>query len=232
MISKVAQMGYNHHRLRPPKDLIERVIKQTAESKVIKVFIDKQKNNPDFTPKIILGIILIKSFFAHAISAIASWNNKGMPEEQRRFSASIISMTGLLNLLSIATIGSFINKNSDKWVEALTRPYKNLKQMKNYEVAKIGARSILVIGISGILVQRALVPFIATPIAKWLKENYLIHNQPVKDTFTGYNKPAFYLSNDYAKILKLNTDTSNPFLPFELMQKQVLHKDKPAKLKA
>lgn len=158
----------------------EKAIKWGAETKFVQTLVTKHKADKNFYPNFVLGLIILQNLIGTLTYTIASWNNTGMPKEQRKFAAAIDLMNGIFNFGVILTIGQLINNNSDKWAESLAKGFKNLNDKAGYESAKLGFRSFLTIVIAGVFVQRVIVPFLATPCAKWFKEKYLNKDKNIK----------------------------------------------------
>lgn len=211
-----------------PKTAFEKNIYKMATSKPVQWALDQNRTNKNFYPNLVLGIIIAQNLIGTLTYTIASWNNKGMPKEQRKFAAAIDFMNGVFNFGVILTIGQMINKNSDKWAEKIAQIYKHpdIANLKGYNACKLGFRSVLTILVSGVLVQRVIVPFLATPAAKWLKEKYLSKpktQDPNKNLEINNDRHLLYSKklNQTEKIATSSNNNSDPFNTFEAFQKRI-----------
>lgn len=210
-----------------PQTGFEKNIYKMATSKPVQWALEQNKNNKNFYPNMVLAIIIAQNLIGTLTYTIASWNNKGMPKEQRKFAAAIDFMNGVFNFGVILTIGQMINKNSDKWAEKIAKVYKNpeIANLKGYNACKLGFRSVLTILVSGVLVQRVVVPFLATPAAKWMKEKYLSKPSKSKEQNVEINEDRHLLYskklNETEKVTTGTNNNSDPFKAFEAFQNKL-----------
>lgn len=207
----------------PKLSAVEKCIQRGASSSFVQNMIKKQAQDPNFYPNFVLGLIVLQNLIGTITYTYASWNNKGMPKEQRKFAAAIDLMNGIFNFGIILTLGRLINNNSDKWAEIVAKPFKNLKQMENYHAAMKGFRSFLTIVVAGVFVQRVIVPFLSTPCAKWFKDKYLnknsSKNNSQKVSYKGHQDAQ--QTNLNSNLASSNIDKTNPFFAFEMFQNHI-----------
>ncbi len=136
-----------------------------------------------------------------------SLNNERIPQEKRKFVASLDLANGILMIATQLAIGIPVAKNSGKWFKALSSKVltkKNLdklfeqvkksekfqdigrvsfnKAVENVEkVAKNGFVFLTTLIGTTIIAKRAVVPFISTPLATWFKNKFMADEAPTKD---------------------------------------------------
>lgn len=98
-----------------------------------------------------------------------SYQNKKIPEENRTFVAAIDAANGVLNVGSQLTLGAYIKNKAPQMFDYLFRNTK-LKGA-TLSAAKGGFILLTTLVFAQIILKRVLTPFIATPMASYLK-NY------------------------------------------------------------
>jgi hypothetical protein len=196
---------------------VDRIIKWGSTTNLVNKCVTKNAASPNFYPNFVLGLIILYNIVGTAAYTIASLRNEGMPKEQRKFAAAIDLMNGVFNFIVMAPLGLLINQHSENWSEQL---FKNIKHIdrKYYESAQKGFRSVLTILVAGVFVQRVIVPFLATPCAKWFKEKYMSKDKNLK-----INQDRKFIYSE-----KLNTEgksvtniSQSPFQSFEDFQNRL-----------
>lgn len=195
--------------------VIEKAIQKGANSNFVQNLVTKQAADKNFYPNFVLGLIVLQNLINTVVYTYASWNNTGMPKEQRKFAAAIDMMNGIFNFGIILSLGRIINNNSEKWAETIAKPFKDAGQLANFELAKKGFRSFLTIIVAGVFVQRVIVPFFSTPCAKWFKEKYLVKDKSKDISYTGNQPPNAKKLNSSNPLPNQKLDATNPFKPFE-----------------
>lgn len=139
-----------------------------------------------------------------------SLRNEKIPEEKRKFVAAIDLANGFMNVASQLTLGAFIKnelpQTFDKWFKDTTLTGGTLKAARN---------GFVVLGtliFTQIFLKRVLTPFLATPLAHYIKEYGEKHTNKKKnnsDTELG-NVNQFIETNAVSQ--KTNAAESKPTL--------------------
>jgi len=97
-----------------------------------------------------------------------SLENKKIPEEKRKFVAAIDLSNGVLNVVSQLTLGAYIK---NKAPQLFDMAFKNTKlKGGTLSAAKGGFILLTTLVFAQIILKRVLTPFLATPIAHYIKE--------------------------------------------------------------
>ncbi len=129
-----------------------------------------------------------------------SYNNKKIPEDNRKFVAGIDLANGILNVITQLTLGLFVNKHSGEWFDKMFKggfkiDSKNSQKVlaevnKVLESIKVSANEeglkkalkglnkgmkggfsvIAVLVVTQIIAKRMIVPFLSTPLAGYFKK--------------------------------------------------------------
>jgi len=129
-----------------------------------------------------------------------SLNNKRIPEDKRKFVASLDLVNGGLMILTQMTLGLFVDTKTEGWFNKYIKPHfdnakvgNNLENLKNglkgttnlnnkevikaisnvEKVSRTGFKLLLSLTASAVIAKRMIVPFIATPLAGIVKEKYM-----------------------------------------------------------
>ena len=180
-----------------------------ANSSLIKnIAKNYEKNNTKFIEGVAVTSIVLKDALGCYMYVNQSLNNKKIPEEKRAFVAALdLANGGLMiaaQLIAFKTIsnpkiqakmfnklfGKTLNRSFRKGViDKLSRNplYSGLgKKVLNENYANFKKSAIDAFGMttsliaSTILAKRVVVPFIATPLATYLKDNYLNKDKKTK----------------------------------------------------
>ncbi len=125
---------------------------------------------------------------------VQSLNNEKIPEEKRKFVASLDLSNGILNIITQFAIGIPIAKQVSKFFDKKIAPkyfseaaaqemFKKIKPNVNFEnflgkfsrnksFAKTGLAVIATLVGTQIIAKRILVPFLATPMASFFKKKF------------------------------------------------------------
>ena len=118
-----------------------------------------------------------------------SLKNEKIPEEKRKFVASLDLSNGILNIITQLALGVPVAKSIDKIFDKHIAPkhfdnnslIQNLKKSvdedifesclkKNKKAAKAGLGALATLFVTQIVAKRIIVPFIATPMASVIKK--------------------------------------------------------------
>lgn len=97
-----------------------------------------------------------------------SYQNKKIPKENRTFVAAIDASNGVLNVVSQLTLGAYIKNKAPQMFDYLFRNTK-LKG-GTLSAAKGGFILLTTLIFAQIILKRILTPFIATPMASYMKK--------------------------------------------------------------
>lgn len=146
--------------------VVERGINKVANSKIMKKAFSERAG--EMAATIALASTTTKDAVNCYYYTNQSLHNKKIPEEKRKFVAAIDLSNGILNVVSQLTIGAYIKnqlpQTFDKWFKNTSLTGGTLKAAKN---------GFVVLGtlvFAQIILKRVLTPFLATPIAHYIKE--------------------------------------------------------------
>ena len=97
-----------------------------------------------------------------------SYQNEKIPKENRTFVAAIDASNGVLNVVSQLTLGAYIKNKAPEMFDYIFRNTK-LKG-GTLSAAKGGFILLTTLVFAQIILKRVLTPFIATPMASYLKK--------------------------------------------------------------
>lgn len=146
-----------------------------------------------------------------------SLNNKDIPEEKRKFVAALDMANGVLMIAAQIALGfGFTSKKAQDWMtgkifgglkERISKLVKEdiLSHASEYtgdyrikllniieripKECKTGFKAISTIVVTTVIAKRIIVPFIATPLASWVKKNYMDKNSPEDKNNSQITKP-------------------------------------------
>ena len=146
--------------------VVERGINKVANSSIMKKAFSERAG--EMAATIALASTTTKDAVNCYYYTNQSLHNKKIPEEKRKFVAAIDLSNGILNVVSQLTIGAYIKnqlpQTFDKWFKNTSLTGGTLKAAKN---------GFVVLGtlvFAQIILKRVLTPFLATPIAHYIKE--------------------------------------------------------------
>ena len=142
-----------------------------------------------------------------------SYQNKKIPKENRTFVAAIDASNGILNVVSQLTLGAYIKNKAPQMFDYIFRNTK-LKGA-TLSAAKGGFILLTTLVFAQIILKRILTPFIATPMASYMKryaEKKMNANGQQNDENTQeQNQKPVVIDN---KLNLLSLSNSNTFKSF------------------
>lgn len=154
--------------------IFNKVLKPALNNKKLYNLTNKMAQHENFYSKVMLSIIVIK----HGIEAIlhtrASYNNKKVPEEQRKFLAVQDAVNYTLAILLMATLGMFLGTKGKKYLTENNKTITDLLKKLTPEIAndvKMGIGVGLTL-MGPILSHRIISPFMSMPISNFIKRKF------------------------------------------------------------
>ncbi len=175
-----------------------------AKNNFIKKTVDKCAMDGSFALKFLLGANCLKDAINCGFYVQQSLNNKNIPEEKRKFVAALDMSNGVLMIASQLALGlgflsdpvqnklnkilfGKVGENARNYFEnTLSLKTKGLSNrvkvtlrnaVKELPIeCKIGFKAISTLVVANIIAKRVVVPFIATPLATYIKEKYMTDN--------------------------------------------------------
>lgn len=154
--------------------VLNKVVKPALRNKGLYNLTKKMAEHENFYSKVMLSIIVIK----HGIEAIlhtrASYNNKNVPEEQRKFLAVQDAVNYTLAIALMATLGIFLGTKGKKYLTENNKTISNILKKLAPEAAHEVTMGIGVgLTLMGpILSHRIISPFMSMPISKFIKSKF------------------------------------------------------------
>lgn len=199
---------------------VKKPLKAFANSKLIKADNDRCNKSQMYANGVGVMSIILKDAVSCYYYVTQSLNNKKIPEEKRKFVASLDLVNGVLmnitQLLAFFTIsnkamqskmfnkffGKYFERAAKKSMEVVmqSNPQGKFKDFTKIEDTKVynaikesckgGFGYITGMVASTIIAKRMIVPFIATPLASWAKDKFMNDDKTKGKTSTPANKPA------------------------------------------
>lgn len=181
--------------------MIKPIFEKLAKSKTMNNILDYIQKNPENAARSLVLANVAKDAINCGFYVYQSMNNKDIPEEKRKFVASLDLANGVLMIATQLAAGFYFttkkvqDKINGKLFGNVAENYKNYvnnlsngqnfgedllaKLERTIEHNKItkkcntGFKAISTILITTVIAKRVVVPFIATPLASWFKNKYM-----------------------------------------------------------
>jgi hypothetical protein len=173
---------------------IEKTFKNLANSKFMTKHIDSIIQDETAAAKALIITNVARDALNYSIYVKQSLNNKNVPEEKRKYIAALDFSNGLLVCFSQVGLGFlFTNKKLNNSICNKLFGSINKENPELFKNCKQGYTIVTSLVISSIIAKRIIVPFIAAPMASWIKNKFLLpkNSQPklkYLDSFQ-YSKP-------------------------------------------
>ena len=146
--------------------VVERGINKVANSSIMKKAFSERAG--EMAATIALASTTTKDAVNCYYYTNQSLHNKKIPEEKRKFVAAIDLSNGILNVVSQLTIGAYIKNQLPQTFDKI---FKNTSLTGGtLKAAKNGFVVLGTLIFAQIILKRVLTPFLATPIAHYIKE--------------------------------------------------------------
>ena len=146
--------------------VVERGINKVANSSIMKKAFSERAG--EMAATIALASTTTKDAVNCYYYTNQSLHNKKIPEEKRKFVAAIDLSNGILNVVSQLTIGAYIKNQLPQTFDKI---FKNTSLTGGtLKAAKNGFVVLGTLVFAQIILKRVLTPFLATPIAHYIKE--------------------------------------------------------------
>lgn len=180
--------------------MIKTAFEKISKSELMRNHLSKMAKDPEgYGLRFLVLANIAKDVVNCGFYVNQSLNNKDIPEEKRKFVAALDMANGMVMISLQLLLGfGFTSKKVQEKItnklfggleEAATNftknriaannfpdriRYKLMDSVKNIPAGcKTGFTAISTIVVTTILAKRVLAPFIATPLASWLKNNYM-----------------------------------------------------------
>ena len=194
--------------------MISWTFEKLAKSKTMNRILDYIASNPGNAARVLLLANVAKDAINCGFYVSQSLGNKNIPEEKRKFVASLDLANGILMITTQLLSGYYftnkavqakitnklfgkIGESYKKFIEHTTsnmaldkdliaKLERNIENNKIAGRCKAGFTAISTVIITTVIAKRIVVPFIATPLATWFKNKYMDKKQPA--SVENYNK--------------------------------------------
>lgn len=180
--------------------MISTIFEKLAKSKPMNRALNYIEANPANAARMILMANVAKDAINCGFYTYQSLNNKDIPEEKRKFVASLDLANGLLMISTQLLAGlwfttksvqskicnSLFGKVASNYEQFINNKYpkidnqdlqakiqRSIDHKKIFGKCKSGFTAISTVVITTIIAKRVIVPFIATPLASWFKNSYM-----------------------------------------------------------
>lgn len=153
-------------------------VKNIANNKRVLKHIDNVLTNEAAAAKTLIMTNVCRDAVNYTIYFNQSLNNKKIPDDKRKFVAAFDLANGILVCASQICLGFLFtnkelnNKICKKLFNGLDKVDENL-----FNKCKKGYTIVFSLILSSIIAKRVIVPFIAAPLASWIKNKFLLKDQ-------------------------------------------------------
>lgn len=213
--------------------MIKWSLEKLAKWEPLKKQVKKLVNDPAYALRFLIAANAAKDAINCGFYVTQSLNNKDIPEEKRKFVAALDAANGILMIASQIVLGfgftskkvqdkicnklfGNVEENATNFVNGriLSHPvdFTGDVRMRLKNAAKSiplnckkGFTAISTLVITSIIAKRIIVPLIATPMASWIKKNYMDDKNKKPDAIKNVNNmpnpvsamPQFAKQNAY-----------------------------------
>lgn len=152
--------------IRNISNIVERGVNRIANSNIMRKAFSERAG--EMAATIALASTTTKDALNCVYYTKQSLENEKIPEHNRTFVAAIDASNGVLNVGSQLTLGAYIKNKAPQMFDFLARNTK-LKG-GTLKAAKNGFVLLTTLVFAQVILKRVLTPFLATPIAHYIKE--------------------------------------------------------------
>ena len=166
---------------------------------LIKNHITRSRINSVYNTKALIVSAALLDIYGNTVDCIKIYNNKAIPDEQKKYLVSYKMVNGLVSAI-LETVAGFLITNKETQEKLSNFFFKSIKN-NNPELFSQCSKGLMIfssIVISTVMVKRLIAPVIITPIASFIKKNFLseahsdsknlLRNHPFKkDRFKSLN---------------------------------------------
>lgn len=199
--------------------MIGKVISSASACKFMEKHANKVLNDDIYAARLLVCSNVTKDAIVYAFRYKKSKNNEEIPQDKRKFVATLDLASGFTTCVIQLLIGFAISnrKFQDKTCEKLFGHLKNSSE-ELFNMTKKGFITSMSLFGSGLIGERIIVPLLATPLASYIKNKYLETGKQPKANFPSFqseylkNKKIFSLLDQ--KRINTSSTSNNVFDQF------------------